>query len=63
MDEQQQSSQLRKIISEQFNKAEIRLLCSDLGVEYENLSGDTRDEQALSGSMGIQGIHPYVGMK
>ncbi|MCP4358501.1 MAG: tetratricopeptide repeat protein [Chloroflexi bacterium] len=48
MDKQQPLSQLRKTISEQFNKAGLRLLCSDLGVEYENLSGDTKDEQALS---------------
>ncbi|MBE2223923.1 MAG: hypothetical protein IAF02_20450, partial [Anaerolineae bacterium] len=48
MDEQPELSQLRKTISQQFNLAEIRLLCADLGVDYENLSGDTRDEKALS---------------
>lgn len=48
MGEQNQSVQLRKAIHQHFSKAELHLLCDDLGMEYEDLSGDTRAEQALS---------------
>ena len=46
MDELQQLTQLRKTISEQFSKEELSLLCSDLGMKYENLPSSTIDGQA-----------------
>ncbi|MCA9956359.1 MAG: hypothetical protein KC434_16640, partial [Anaerolineales bacterium] len=48
MTQQEQLVQLRKTISQQFSKEEIRLLCADLGEEYENLAGSTKDAIAQS---------------
>ena len=48
MTQTEQLVQLRKTISQQFSKEEIRLLCANLGEEYENLAGDTKDTLALS---------------
>lgn len=48
MDQQENLSQLRQTIIDQFNKAELRLLCADLGVNFESLSGDTIEELVLS---------------
>ena len=33
---------LRDLLNEHFNDAELRQLCFDLTIEYENLPGDTR---------------------
>lgn len=48
MDQQENLSQLRQSIIAHFNKAELRLLCADLGVDIESLSGGTIEELALS---------------
>ena len=48
MNQQEQLIQLRQTIIAHFNKAELRLLCADLGVNDESLSGDTIEERALS---------------
>ena len=38
----QKLTQLRKLIIQHFSLDELRVLCSDLGLEYEDLPGDTR---------------------
>lgn len=48
MTQQEQLIQLRQTIIAHFNKAELRLLCADLGVKYESLSGDAIEDLALS---------------
>ncbi len=35
-------TQLRKLLIEHFSLDELRVLCFDLGLEYEELPGDTR---------------------
>lgn len=37
---------LRNLISTSFNKGELRTLCFDLGVNYENLPGETLEDKA-----------------
>lgn len=39
---------LRDLINQHFNDSELRQLCFDLSVEYENLPGDTRITKAQS---------------
>jgi formylglycine-generating enzyme required for sulfatase activity len=41
-------AQLRQILIERFKLDELRMLCFDLGVEYESLSGATRDGKAMA---------------
>lgn len=41
------SSQLAQALDRYFNSAELRELCHDLGVEYENLGGKSKSEKAL----------------
>jgi hypothetical protein len=39
-------SRLRQILAEYFNISELRGLCFDLGIDYENLPGETRSDFA-----------------
>ncbi|MCA9944499.1 MAG: hypothetical protein KC449_13515, partial [Anaerolineales bacterium] len=48
MTQQEQLIQLRQSIIDSFNIAELRLLCADLGLTIESLSGDTIETLALS---------------
>ncbi|MBK8900069.1 MAG: hypothetical protein IPM53_02690 [Anaerolineaceae bacterium] len=48
MTQQEQLIQLRQSIIAQFNIAELRLLCADLGLNIESLSGNTIEELALA---------------
>ncbi len=48
MDESPNLSQLRQSISKQFDLAELHRLCADLGLDYENLAGATKDEKVVS---------------
>ncbi|MBX3056688.1 MAG: hypothetical protein KF770_09475 [Anaerolineae bacterium] len=41
------SSQLAQALNRYFNSAELRELCHDLGIEYENLGGKSKSEKAL----------------
>ena len=41
-------SQLRQMLTQQFNKSELHHLAFDLGVEYEELAGSTRSDKAVS---------------
>lgn len=41
-------SQLRQLLTQQFNKSELHHLAFDLGVEYEELAGFTRSDKAVS---------------
>jgi formylglycine-generating enzyme required for sulfatase activity len=45
---QQPASSLPEQISQHFNLEELRALCYDLKIEYENVRGDTRDAKALA---------------
>ncbi len=38
---------LRKSIDHSFNLAELRILCRDLPIEYEDLSGETKQEKII----------------
>ena len=40
--DRQKLTQLRKLLIQHFSLDELRVLCFDLGLEYEDLSGDTR---------------------
>lgn len=40
--DRQKLTQLRKLLIQHFSLEELRVLCFDLGLEYEDLSGDTR---------------------
>ncbi|WP_420642288.1 hypothetical protein [Candidatus Leptofilum sp.] len=37
---------LRSQIADSFNKSELRSLCFDLGINYENLPGETLENKA-----------------
>lgn len=39
-------SKLRDQLAEYFNKSELKSLCVDLDIEYENLEGETRNDKA-----------------
>jgi len=43
---QEQAVQLRRVLADRFNESELRTLCFDLGIESENLPGDTREALA-----------------
>ena len=39
--------QLRRKLDEHFDKEELRLLCFDLGVDFDNLPGDSKAIKAM----------------
>lgn len=40
-------SELRKLITSSFNMGELKVLCQDLDVDFDSLSGDNKDGKAL----------------
>lgn len=40
--------ELRQSIDNTFNRAELRLLCADVGIEYEHLPGETRSTKIIA---------------
>jgi len=43
---QKHLSKLRRILAVRFSKSELRTLCFDLGIEYETLPGETKQDIA-----------------
>ena len=41
-------SKLRQLIDLHFDEAELRILCFDLGIEWEHLQGNTKSEKIMS---------------
>lgn len=44
----EQLTRLRELINAHFDLGELRVLCADLGVDIQNLEGDTRELKALA---------------
>ena len=40
------ATMLRQILAERFNEGELRTLCFDLGIDYENLPGQGKADKA-----------------
>jgi len=44
--EMEQQVRLRRVFAARFNLGELRVLCSDMGIDHENLPGETKEDLA-----------------